>query len=120
MTGRQDGFSLIEMLAALTVLAVAGAALTNAMTSSVRAAAIARDVSLAGVAADNLMALNIAGDGGQALRDRSGAYELAGLTYDWRLELEDTSDPGLSRVTLVVERDGREAARRTTFVRGRS
>jgi hypothetical protein len=58
----------------------------------------------AGLAADNLLALNLAGDGGQALRDRSGAYELAAVSYDWRLEIERTSDPGnWSRVTLVVE-----------------
>lgn len=120
MIQRQDGFSLIEMLAALTVLAVAGAALTNAMTSSIRAASIARDVSLAGVAADNVLALNIAGEGRQSLRDRSGEYELAGIVYAWRLELEETADPDLSRVTLVVERENREAARRVTFVRRRS
>lgn len=120
MTRRPDGFSLVEMLAALTVLAIAGVALTNAMTSSVRAASIARDVSVAGMAADNLLALAIAGENGQDLRDRSGAYELAGLTYDWRLELEETADPGLSRVTLILERDNREAVRRVTFVRARS
>ena len=116
---RTSGFSLIEMLAALAVLAIAGLALTHAMTTSIRAAGFSQQVSLAGLAADNLLALNLAGEGGQALRDRSGDYELAGRTYDWRLEVEATADPQLSRITLIVERDRREQVRRTTFVRSR-
>ncbi|MCP2671952.1 type II secretion system minor pseudopilin GspI [Maricaulaceae bacterium EIL42A08] len=120
MTGRTEGFSLVEMLAALSILAVAGVALTNAMTSSVRAASQARDISLAGVAADNVMALNLASDQGQDLRARSGTYELAGTEYDWTLALEETPDPQLTRVTVTIERDEREQARRVTFVRARS
>ncbi len=120
MTRSEQGFSLVEVLAALSILAVAGIALANAMTSSVRAAGLARDVSLAGVAADNVMALNLAGDDGQTLRDRTGAYELAGITYDWSIDLEPTPDPSLTRVTVVIERDEVEAARRVTFVRTRS
>lgn len=116
---RDGGFSLIEMLAALSVLAIAGMALTNAMTTSVRAAGLSQQVSLAGLAADNLLALNLAGEDGQALRDRSGIYELAGRSYHWRLEVEETADPQLDRITVVVEQDQREAARRVTFVRSR-
>jgi general secretion pathway protein I len=116
----QAGFSLVEVLAALSILAVAGVALTNAMTSSVRSAVLARDISLAGVAADNLMALALAGEDRQSLRDRSGQYALAGTDYDWRLELEDAGTPGVTRVTLSVERDGRELARRTTLAKAGS
>ncbi len=118
MRPRDHGFSLVEVLAALSVLAIAGVALTNAMTTSIRSAALARDISLAGIAADNLMALQIAGEDRQTLRDRGGDYELAGVAYTWTLDLEDTSDPNLSRVTLIIERDEREEARRVTFVRG--
>lgn len=116
---RQAGFSLIEMLAALAVLAIAGVALTNAMTTSVRSAGFSQQASLAGLAADNLLALQLAGEGGQSLRDRGGAYELAGRRYDWRLDVEATADPELDRITLSVSIDGREQARRITFVRTR-
>lgn len=116
---KTSGFSLIEMLAALAVLAIAGMALTNAMTTSVRAAGFSQQVGLAGLAADNVLALNLAGEDGQALRDRTGVYEMAGRRYDWRLDVEETTDPQLSRVTLVLEQEQRERARRTTFVRSR-
>ena len=119
MMPRTSGFSLIEMLAALAVLAIAGMALTHAMTTSIRAAGFSQQVSLAGLAADNLLALALAGEGGRSLRDRSGVYELADRRYDWRLEVEETADPQLLRVTVIVVRDQREQARRTTFVRRR-
>jgi general secretion pathway protein I len=113
----QAGFSLVEMLAALAVLAVAGLALMNAMTTGVRAAGLAQETALAGLAADNILALQIAREGGQALRARSGTYGLAGLDYEWRLSIEAAPGGRLDEVTLVLEHDGREAARRVTFVR---
>ena len=117
MTRSSDGFSLVEVLAALSILAVAGVALTNAMTAGIRSASMARDVSLAGMAADNILAVQIAGEDRQTLRDRDGEYELAGNTYAWTLELEATPDPFLTRVTVIIEHDDREQARRVTFVR---
>ena len=113
----ETGFSLVEMLAALAVLAVAGLALMNAITTGVRAAGLAQETALAGLAADNILALQIAREGGQALRARSGTYELAGLDYEWRLSIEAAPGGRLDQVTLVLEQDGREAARRVTFVR---
>lgn len=114
----EAGFSLVEMLAALAILAVAGLALMNAMTTGVRAAGLAQETALAGLAADNILALQIAGEGGQ-LRARSGAYELAGVSYDWRLSIDAAPGASLDQVTLVLEREDREAARRVTFVRRR-
>jgi len=113
----EAGFSLVEMLAALSVLAVAGLALMNAMTTSVRAASLAQETALAGLAADNILALQIAGEGGQVMRERSGRYEIAGAAYDWRLTIDPAPGGRLDQVTLVLERDNREAARRTTWMR---
>lgn len=113
----QAGFSLVEMLAALAVLAVAGLALMNAMTTGVRAAGLAQENALAGLAADNVLALQIAGQGGQSLRARGGRYALAGIEYDWRLSIDAAPGGRLDQVTLVLEHDDREAARRVTFVR---
>ena len=115
----EAGFSLVEMLAALAILAVAGLALMNAMTTGVRAAGLAQETALAGLAADNILALQMAGEGGPSLRARSGVYELAGVRYDWRLSIDAAPGASLDQVTLVLEREDREAARRVTFVRRR-
>jgi general secretion pathway protein I len=115
---REAGFSLIEMLAALAVLAIAGVALMNALTTGVRAAAMAEDAALAGLAAENVLAAELAQARGRAPGDRAGPYEIAGRRYDWRIETDPAGDPGLLQVTVVVEtEDGRQAARRVTFVR---
>lgn len=117
MSPRDHGFSLVEMLAALAVLSIAGLALMNAMTTGVRAASLARDTALAGLAADNILALQIAGEDARSLRARTGRYELAGRTYDWRLAIAAAPVDNLDRVTLVLTDQDRELARRVTFVR---
>ena len=111
------GFSLIEMLAALAVLAIAGVALMNALTTSARSASLARDIALAGLAADTLLSRELAESGGAPSVARSGEYEMGGVDFDWRLDLSPTGSPGLGRVEMIVERDGREQARLITFVR---
>ena len=114
---REAGFSLIEMLAALAVLAIAGVALMNALTTGLRAATMAEDAALAGLAAENLLSEHIARAAGDPPPDRSGPYEIAGRVFEYRLETGPSGDPGLVRVTLVVETEGgREAARRVTFI----
>lgn len=122
MTGRsQSGFSLVEMLAALGVLSLAGLALMNAVTASGRSAIIARERALAGMAAESVM--NIAILEAHPLRgieDSRGVYTLAGIEYAWAIDVEPTPDPALRRVTLVVSDDRGPAAERVGFTRAGS
>lgn len=122
MTGRtQSGFSLVEMLAALAVLSMAGLALMNAVTASGRSAIIAQERALAGLAAANVM--NIATLEAHSLRGIEGArgvYTLAGVEYAWEIEVEPTPDPALRRVTLIVSDDRGPAAQLTSFTRAGS
>ncbi|XBQ16683.1 MAG: type II secretion system minor pseudopilin GspI [Oceanicaulis sp.] len=113
----EAGFSLIEMLAALAVLAVAGVALMNALGTTARTAGLARDAALADMAARSVLASRIAEAGGGALSDRTGVFEMAGVSYDWRLDVGRSGAPGLDRVELVLEEDGEERARLVTFLR---
>ncbi|MFW5662002.1 MAG: type II secretion system minor pseudopilin GspI [Oceanicaulis sp.] len=114
---REAGFSLIEMLAALAVLAIAGAALTNALTTTVRSAALSEEAALAAMAAETVLATRIVEARGAPLADRTGAIELAGRSYDWTLDVGQSGDPGLDRIELTVSRDGRDQATLETFVR---
>jgi len=97
----QAGFSLVEMLAALAILAMSGVALMNALTTSTRAASLSEQMTLAQLAAQNVLSEQLL-EVDQPLRARSGAYDLAGRSYDWILEIEATDQPSLVRVRLVM------------------
>ena len=105
----QSGFSLIEMLAALTILALAGVALMNALTTSTRAAALAREMTLAQIAAQNLLSEQILDSDPGQMRERTGEYELGGQAFAWALEIESTGQPDLVRLRLVISDPETEA-----------
>lgn len=102
MKAREAGFSLVEMLAALMVLSIAGVALMNAVGQAASSANLARERALAQAAAQNVFNTLILEAGGAALTERGGDYEMAGRRWSWDLELEETADPGLQRVTLEL------------------
>lgn len=122
MTHRsQSGFSLVEMLAALAILSMAGLALMNAVTASGRSAIIAHERALAGLAAQNLMNTAILeAHPLRGIEDSRGVYTLAGIEYEWTIAVEPTPDPALRRVTLVVSDDRGPAAELTSFTRAGS
>lgn len=105
MSGR-GGFSLIEMLVALSVLSISGLALLNATQQSTRGAQIIEARSMAALAAENILNTELIERAGQPLTSDAGRYELAGRGYDWTLSVLPTSDAGLVRVELIVEEDG--------------
>lgn len=110
MSGRlQAGFSLIEMLAALTILALAGVALMNALTTSTRSAALAREMTLAQIAAQNLLSEQILDTDPGQMRERTGEYALGGQAFAWALEIESTGQPDLVRLRLVISDPETEA-----------
>ena len=110
MTGRaQAGFSLIEMLAALAILALAGVALMNALSSSARSATLAREMTLAQIAAQNRLSEVLLEAGPGALRDQRGEYMLGGQSFDWALEVDDAGQPDLLRLRLVITEADSEA-----------
>jgi len=101
------GFSLIEMLAALTILALAGLAVLNLMQVSTQNAAALESRSLAMLAAENVINREILSPG--PIEADTGSYELAGLRYDWALRVENTTDSDLVRLVLTVTAEDSEA-----------
>ena len=100
---REGGFSLVEMLAALTILSMSGLALMSAVTSAGRSAVQTRERALGAIAADNILNTAILeASPSRGMEDGSGQYELAGTVYEYEIEVEDAADPGLRRVTLIV------------------
>jgi general secretion pathway protein I len=110
----QAGFSLLEALAALAILAVAAAALIGAAETHVGRIEALERRTLAGFVAENrLTELRLAGAAAASVEPR----EFAGR--DWSVEVSPsaTDDPDLGRVDLVVrdERGGVQA-RLTGFI----
>lgn len=103
-TGSQGGFSLIEMLAALAVVSIAGLALLNMTQATTRNTGAVQDRALAMLAAENLMNMRILD--AATPRSADGAYALGGVTYDWSLDVSATDDTDLLRLHLVLREEG--------------
>lgn len=100
------GFTIIEMLVALTVFSLAVLALLNLSGENARTAAVVQEQVLAGVVADNraveamLMPLADLASAGE------GVEEAGGSAWQWRRSIAGTSDPGIVRVDVEVGRPG--------------
>jgi general secretion pathway protein I len=99
------GFSLIEMMVALAVIAIAGLALMNLTQVTTRNTAAVETRALAALAAENLMNTEWLRAG--APEARSGRYELGGVSYDWRTRVEPTGEAGFVRIHLELSESGK-------------
>lgn len=96
------GFTLLEVLVALGIFALVAASILTVTSRSLQNAARLEDKTLAMWVADNRLAeMQLAevpaGDG----RDQ-GETAFAGRRWDWRSEVEATSEPAMRRVTVLV------------------
>ena len=115
----QRGFTLIEVLVALAILAVIGGALAEAASEAAAARILLRDRAAALLIARSALDRAAAGD-----RDDDGDWSNpAGAPLHWHIERAPwgTSDPlaryGLEQVTVTVARPGGRA--RVTLARVR-
>ena len=102
---RAAGFTLIEVMVALAVVALAVPALLFTMDQQIDGTAYLRDRSLAQIVASNRLAeLRLALRGGQlSLRGSStGVEEMAGREWFWRVQSQGTEVPDFSRVEVQV------------------
>ncbi|WOJ98414.1 type II secretion system minor pseudopilin GspI [Congregibacter brevis] len=105
LANRSSGFTLIEVMVALAVVALAVPALLLTMDQQIDGTAYLRDRSLAQIVASNRLAeLRLALRGGQqSLRgSSSGSEEMAGREWYWRVQSQGTEVPNFSRVEVQV------------------
>lgn len=95
---RESGFSLVEVMVAVFVLALSGIAMVQLMQTTTRNTVSVQERSVARLAAENLLNSALIQPG--RLESKSGQYEIAGRRYDWRLEVGPTTDPDLLRLDL--------------------
>ncbi|TVR63936.1 MAG: type II secretion system protein GspI [Candidatus Competibacteraceae bacterium] len=105
----QAGFTLLEVLVAMAVLAIAMGAIIGAATQSIQTSAALRDQTFAGwVALNQVNVLLLDPEPWPEDGSRRGEAELAQRVWRWeaRFEATDIPDLRLVRVTVRADADG--------------
>jgi len=96
------GFTLIEVLVALAIVAIGMAAVMGALTSSANTISFLRDKTFAQWVALNQIA-NLRLSGQQPpIGNSNGDTDFAGRSWHWRQEVVATQVPGVERIDVSV------------------
>ena len=101
--GKQAGFTLVEVLAALLIFSVAIIGLSRAGTQSVAHTQRLTHKTYASVVADNQ--LIYARMRSPVVGTKSGREEAGGQTYNWKVETVKTPQAGLLELRVSVSQD---------------
>ena len=100
---RVAGFTLLEVLVALAVLAIAMGAIINAATQSITSTAYLRDQTLASwVALNQVNERLLDPEPWPEEGSRQGSAELASRAWRWQVRFAKTDDPDLRRIEVTV------------------
>jgi general secretion pathway protein I len=106
----QRGFTLLEVLVALAVLAIAMAALIKGGADNARAAAYLRDKTLAQWVAMNVVAEQRLAAAWPAPGKQRGSEEMARHEWYWELTVAETFDDDIRRLEVAVRATDDKAA----------
>lgn len=112
----QRGFTLLEVLVALAILAIALAAVLRASGASTNHATDLRLRLLADWVAQNRLALHAAHNDFPPGGIQEGEDTEAGQLFRWREEISDTPNPAFRRIVITVTSpdDARHVLRKLT------
>jgi len=99
---RARGFTLLEVMVALAVLAVALGALIKAGSEAAANGASLRDRTYAHYVAQNLLADAELAESWPATGNRTGTVELGGQRWSWSLLVDKTADEDIRRLEVAV------------------
>jgi len=99
---RSRGFTLLEVLVALAVIAIALTAAIRAVGQSIDTAAALRERTLAQWVAEDRLARHILERSFPALSTTSGTAEMGGTTWRWTEQVSSTPVAKLRRIDVNV------------------
>lgn len=102
----ERGFTLIEVLVALVIVAIGMAALMSALTSSASTLAYLRDKTFANwVALNQIATVRLTAEQqnqAPSQGDSNGDVDFAGRSWHWQQEITTTDMPGIVRIDVKV------------------
>ena len=110
---QQSGFTLIEVLVALVIVALSLTAIASSMAQMIDAAHQMRDRSYASWIAQNKIAEMRLENVIPEVAATSGDVQFAGTNWDWRAVVSDTGVENLFRVDVTVSYPDSESGIRT-------
>lgn len=102
---KQLGFTLIEVIVALAIIALGMAAAVKTVTSTTLNSAYLRDKSFSYWVAQNQLAEIESLSAPPPIGLANGDEKLAGITWYWTRKIEKTEDPDTNRIELTVRKD---------------
>ncbi|MCE2872664.1 MAG: type II secretion system minor pseudopilin GspI, partial [Xanthomonadales bacterium] len=99
---RSRGFTLVEVLVALIIVALGSAAMLSALASSARAAERIRERMIAGFVAQNRLTETRLEPEFSGIGRREGEIEMGGSRWAWQQEVVRTPIEGVLQITVRV------------------
>jgi general secretion pathway protein I len=119
-SGREKGFTLLEMLVALSVFSLAALALVKLTGENLRTTGIVEARIFAHVVAENRAVEALTDAAPPALGETEGTEQAAERIWRWTRHVSETAEPGILRVDVAVRsEDGDQVLGEVTIFRGR-
>jgi general secretion pathway protein I len=116
----ESGFTILEMLVALSVLSIAVLALVNLAGETIRNAGTIEDRMFANVVAENRAVEALTQFNPPAIGVAGGTETSANRTWRWTRKVSLSPDPEILRVDIdVTEQEGGQVLGAVTVFRGR-
>lgn len=97
----QQGFTLLEILVAIAILAVAGVAVMRSSAEHINALTVLKDRTFSSWVAENRLS-ELRLESKWPPSNKKGKMEMAGREWFWRQEVEKVADKSMRKVTVYV------------------